>query len=39
MTQPFLEQVGFREFHRKFVSQPGFLSEVVRGVKKNGLGY
>jgi len=39
MAQPFLEQVGFREFHREFVSQLGFPSEVVRGVKKNELGH
>ena len=39
MAQPFLEQVGFREFHREFVSQLGFPSEVVRGVKKNGFDY
>ncbi len=39
MAQPFLEQTGFKEFHREFVSQFGFPSEVVRGVKKNGLGY
>jgi len=38
MAQPFLEKIGFREFHREFVSQLGFPSEVVRGVKKNGLG-
>lgn len=34
MVQPFLEEVGFREFTREFVSQFGFPSEVVRGVKK-----
>jgi ubiquinone/menaquinone biosynthesis C-methylase UbiE len=36
LAQPFLEQVGFREFQREFVSQSGFPSEVVRGVKKQG---
>jgi ubiquinone/menaquinone biosynthesis C-methylase UbiE len=39
MAQPFLKQIGFREFHREFVSQLGFPSKVVRGVKKNGLSY
>jgi ubiquinone/menaquinone biosynthesis C-methylase UbiE len=38
MAQPFLEKIGFSEFQREFVSQLGFPSEVVRGVKKNGLG-
>ena len=38
MSQPFLEQIGFSQFQRIFVSQLGFPSEVVRGVKKNGLG-
>jgi len=37
MAQPFLEQIGFKEFHREFVSQLGFPSEVVRGIKRNGL--
>ena len=39
MSQPFLEKIGFREFHREFVSQLGFPSEVVRGVKMNGPNY
>jgi hypothetical protein len=39
MAQPFLKQIGLREFHREFISQLGFRSEVVRGVKVNGLGY
>jgi ubiquinone/menaquinone biosynthesis C-methylase UbiE len=39
MALPFLQQIGFREFHREFVSQFGFPSEVVRGVKKNGSSY
>lgn len=37
MAQPFLEKIGFREFHREFVSQLGFPSEIVRGIKRNGL--
>jgi ubiquinone/menaquinone biosynthesis C-methylase UbiE len=36
MAQPFLEEIGFKEFQREFVSQLGFPSEVVRVVKKNG---
>ena len=36
MAQPFLKEVGFNQFHREFVSQLGFPSEVVRGVKENG---
>jgi hypothetical protein len=31
---PFLEKIGFKEIQRKFVSQLGFPSEVVRGIKK-----
>lgn len=38
MAQPFLEEIGFKEFQREFVSQLGFPSEVVQGVKRNGLG-
>jgi ubiquinone/menaquinone biosynthesis C-methylase UbiE len=37
MAQPFLEEIGFKEFEREFVSQLGFPSEVVQGVKRNGL--
>jgi ubiquinone/menaquinone biosynthesis C-methylase UbiE len=37
MAQPFLKEIGFSEFHREFVSQFGFPSEVVRGIKSNGL--
>jgi ubiquinone/menaquinone biosynthesis C-methylase UbiE len=37
MSQPFLEKIGFKEFHREFVSQLGFPSEIVRGIKRNGL--
>lgn len=36
MSQPFLKEIGFDQFHREFVSQLGFPSEVVRGVKVNG---
>jgi ubiquinone/menaquinone biosynthesis C-methylase UbiE len=39
ISEPFLEKIGFKEFRREFVSQLGFPSEVVQGVKKNGLGY
>jgi demethylmenaquinone methyltransferase/2-methoxy-6-polyprenyl-1,4-benzoquinol methylase len=38
MAQPFLEEIGFKEFQREFVSQLGFPSEVVLGVKRNGSG-
>ena len=37
MAQPFLEEIGFREFQREFVSQFGFPSEVVRGVKEKRM--
>ena len=33
-SQPFLEEVGFTEIRREFISQFGFPSEAVRGVKK-----
>jgi hypothetical protein len=36
-VQPFLEKMGFKEIKREFISQLGFPSEVVRGVKQNGL--
>jgi ubiquinone/menaquinone biosynthesis C-methylase UbiE len=36
-AQPFLEKIGFKEFRREFVSQLGFPSEVVRGIKRNGM--
>jgi ubiquinone/menaquinone biosynthesis C-methylase UbiE len=37
LAQPFLEKVGFREVRREFISQLGFPSEVVKGMKgKNG---
>jgi ubiquinone/menaquinone biosynthesis C-methylase UbiE len=38
MAQPFLKEIGFNQFRREFVSQLGFPSEVVRGVKENGSG-
>jgi ubiquinone/menaquinone biosynthesis C-methylase UbiE len=38
LAQPFLEKLGFEELKREFVSQLGFPSEVIRGVKGNGLG-
>ena len=34
MVKPFLEEIGFKEFKRELVSQFGFPSEVVRGIKK-----
>ena len=34
LVQPFLEEIGFKEIQREFVSQLGFPSEVVRGIKK-----
>jgi ubiquinone/menaquinone biosynthesis C-methylase UbiE len=37
MAQPFLGEIGFREFHRDFISQLGFPSEVVLGIKGNGV--
>lgn len=36
MAQPFLKEIGFSQFRREFVSQLGFPSEVVQGVKGNG---
>lgn len=37
IAQPFLKKIGFDDLHREFVSQFGFPSEVVRGVKRNGM--
>jgi len=37
LAQPFLEKIGFRETKREFVSQLGFPSEIVQGIKKNEL--
>jgi len=34
MVKPFLEELGFKGIHRKFVSQLGFPSEVLRGIKE-----
>ena len=34
LAQPFLEEVGFTEIRREFISQFGFPSEVVRGFKR-----
>lgn len=34
MAQPFLEEIGFKEFERSFVSRFGFPSEVIRGIKQ-----
>jgi ubiquinone/menaquinone biosynthesis C-methylase UbiE len=33
-VQPFLKEIGFKEIQRRFISQFGFPSEVVRGIKK-----
>jgi ubiquinone/menaquinone biosynthesis C-methylase UbiE len=38
LAQHFLEKSGFEELKREFISQLGFPSEVIRGVKGNGLG-
>jgi ubiquinone/menaquinone biosynthesis C-methylase UbiE len=37
LVQPFLEKIGFKEVRREFVSQLGFPSEVVLGIKKTEL--
>lgn len=34
LVKPFLEKIGFKEIEREFVSQLGFPSEVVRGIKR-----
>ncbi len=34
MAQPFLEEIGFEDFRREFISQFGFPSEVIKGVKR-----
>ncbi len=34
MAQPFFEKIGFKDFQREFISQFGFPSEVVKGVKR-----
>ncbi|OGP86804.1 MAG: hypothetical protein A2156_12935 [Deltaproteobacteria bacterium RBG_16_48_10] len=33
MAQPFLKEIGFKDFQREFISQFGFPSEVIKGVK------
>jgi ubiquinone/menaquinone biosynthesis C-methylase UbiE len=33
LSQPFLEKIGFKDFRREFISQFGFPSEVIQGVK------
>jgi len=34
MAQPFLEEIGLKVFRREFVSQFGFPSEVIKGIKR-----
>ena len=34
MAQPFFEEIDFKDFQREFISQFGFPSEVVKGVKR-----
>ncbi len=34
LVKPFLEKIGFQEIEREFVSQLGFPSEVLRGIKR-----
>jgi hypothetical protein len=34
LAQPFLQETGFKNFRREFVSQFGFPSEVIKGVKR-----
>ena len=33
-VEPYLQELGFREIRREFISQLGFPSEVVRGIKE-----
>jgi ubiquinone/menaquinone biosynthesis C-methylase UbiE len=33
LAKPFLEEIGFKDFQREFVSQFGFPSEVIKGIK------
>lgn len=35
MAKPFLEKIGFNDFKREFVSQLGFPSEVIIGIKND----
>lgn len=37
IAQPFLQRVGFQLFKREFVSQIGFPSEIVMGIKSDGF--
>ena len=37
LVRPFFERIGFTEIEREFISQLGFPSEVVLGIKKNEL--
>lgn len=34
LAKNFLEEIGFRDFHREFISRFGFPSEVIRGFKR-----
>ena len=34
LSQPFLEKIGLKDFRREFISQFGFPSEVIQGVKR-----
>ena len=34
LSRPFLEKIGFKGFRREFISQFGFPSEVIQGVKR-----
>jgi hypothetical protein len=33
LAKTFLEEIGFNNFQREFVSQLGFPSEVIKGTK------
>ena len=35
LAQSFLEEIGFRDFQREFISQFGFPSEVIKGFKRS----
>jgi ubiquinone/menaquinone biosynthesis C-methylase UbiE len=34
LAQPYLERIGFNDFKREFVSQCGFPSEIITGLKR-----
>jgi hypothetical protein len=34
LSQPFLEKIGLKDFRREFISQFGFPSEVIQGIKR-----